>query len=201
MFKFNEKTKTNKGMSYVELIVVLSIFALLSSVAVYNYGDFQSNVDMKNLASDIASKIVEAQKSALNGVLPGGVAPFAAWKPSYGVSFDTSVANDSDGKPFNTKFIYFVDLDNAGNRETLETVNITKNNKISRIDKCTENSCPPVDSDSISSLAVFFKRPDSSANFAGAEVSGSEYIKITIESPKKTTAFIKIYPSGRIQVN
>jgi len=192
MFKFSKKIKTNKGMSYVELIVVLSIFAILSSIAFYNYGNFQNNVDIKNLASDIASKIVEAQKASLNGVLPGGVAPFLGWKPSYGVSFDVATPG---------QFIYFTDLDNAGDRETLETISITKNNKISRIDKCTDNICPPTDSNSISSLAVFFKRPDSSAIFTGADVSGSEYIKITIESPKGATAFIKVYPSGRIQVN
>jgi len=211
MFKLNKNIKMNRGMSYVELIVVLSIFALLSSVAVYNYGNFQTNVDIKNLASDIASKIVEAQKSSLNGALPTKSGYDSSWKPSYGVYFDVT----SDPK----SFVYFTDLgvwdgnnNNTQNSlfdgsfvdctgECLDKIAITKGNKISRIDKCTGDTCPPIDSDSISSLAVLFKRPDSSAIFTGADVSGSEYIKITIESPKGATAFIKIYPSGRIQVN
>ena len=55
--KPNIKIKTNRGMTYVELIVVLSIFAVLSSVAIFNYGSFQDKVDIKNLGSDIALKI------------------------------------------------------------------------------------------------------------------------------------------------
>src|SRR3989339_1856034 len=79
----------NKGMTYVELIVVLSIFSVLSSVAIYNYGDFQSSVDIKNLASDIALQIVKAQKDSLSGLLPLQVVK-TDWKPSYGVQFDLS---------------------------------------------------------------------------------------------------------------
>ena len=59
----------NRGMTYVELIVVLSIFSIMTSVVLFNYGAFQAKVDIKNLASDIALKIVEAQKSALSGKL------------------------------------------------------------------------------------------------------------------------------------
>ena len=50
---FNKKIKKNAGMTYVELIVVLSIFAVLSSVAVFNYSEFQTKVDIKNLANDL----------------------------------------------------------------------------------------------------------------------------------------------------
>ena len=189
-------------MSYVELIVVLSIFSVLSSMAIYNYGAFQANVDMKNLASDIALKIVEAQKSSLNGVLPLAGAPFLEWKPSYGVYFNITTPE---------QFIYFADLDQDGvlynpdcsttNSECLDKITITKGNKILRIEKCTDSACPPFDSDSISSFSVSFKRPNSSAIFSGASLTGSEYIKITIKSPKDNTSFIKVYPSGRIQIN
>ena len=47
-------------MTYIELIVVLSIFAVMSSVVIFNYGLFQARIDIKNLASDIALKFVEA---------------------------------------------------------------------------------------------------------------------------------------------
>lgn len=180
-------------MTYVELIVVLSIFAILSSVAIYNYGDFQANVDIKNLASDIALKIVEAQKSSLSGLLPPvGYNPIDSWKPSYGVSFDTATP---------TQFIYFVDLDNAGDRETLDTIRIVKgNNYIDRINKCTATPCD-LNSNPINSLSITFKRPDSGAVFSDTSITGSDYTQIIIKSPKGNTSFIKIYPSGRIQVN
>ena len=57
-------------MTYVELIVVLSIFSVMTSVVLFNYNEFQAKIDIKVLANDIALKIVEAQKSALSGKLP-----------------------------------------------------------------------------------------------------------------------------------
>jgi prepilin-type N-terminal cleavage/methylation domain len=188
------KIKRNTGMTYVELIVVLSIFAVLSSIAIFNYGDFQAKIDIKNLASDIALKVVEAQNSSLNGLLPlSGYNP-NTWKPSYGIYFDITTPK---------QFIYFVDLNNAGGYEAgselLDTISITKNNYISGINKCNDTACTlPV---AINSLSVTFKRPDSSAVFTGVSVTGSEYIQITIASPKGATALIKLYPSGRAQVN
>src|SRR3989344_6451778 len=83
-----------RGMTYVELIVVLGIFGVISSVVMFNYGEFQDKVEIKNLASDIALKVVEAQKSAMSGKLP--VNPPSGWKPAYGVYFPSvSVDNKS----------------------------------------------------------------------------------------------------------
>lgn len=184
----------SRGMTYVEIIVVLSIFSVLSSVAMFNYGDFQDKVDIKNLASDIALQIVTAQKSALNGLLPQ-VGVFTE-KPSYGVYFNT-VTN-------NKEFIYFIDLNNAGGygggSEWLDTINITKNNYISRIDMYFGST--PIKIDNLP-ISITFTRPDSSAIlYLGLmPFLGFDYVQITIKSPKETTAFIKIYPSGRVQVN
>src|SRR3989339_2191712 len=93
MNKLNKKIKKNGGMSYIELIVVLSIFSAMTSIVLFNYGDFQARVDIKNLASDIALKVVEAQKMSLSGQSPPQeqynlIASPSTWKPSYGVSFD-----------------------------------------------------------------------------------------------------------------
>ncbi len=196
--------KLNAGMSYVELIVVLSIFAVLSSVAVYNYGSFQNMVDIKNLGSDIASKIVEAQKSSLNGVLPVSGSQIPDWKPSYGIYFNINT-NPGGPEPLgdNKSFIYFVDLNNDGiygNGEALDTISITKGNYINTLEECPSNgSCHGLSS---SLLSITFKRPDSSAIFySNGILSVSGYIRITIKSANGTTAFIKIYPSGRVQIN
>jgi len=138
---------------------------------------------------------------SLSGQLPpqpqyGLIVSPLTWKPSYGVSFDLTSP---------TQFVYFVDLNNlsgyeAGS-ESLNTINITKGNLISQIEKCTGVDCPS--GVSIGPLSVTFKRPDSRAVFHsnGTEVSGFDYIRITIASPKEVISFIKIYPSGRIQVN
>ncbi|MFA6177301.1 MAG: type II secretion system protein [Candidatus Paceibacterota bacterium] len=188
-----------RGMSYVELIVVLSIFATLSSVVIFNHGDFQDRVDIKNLASDIALKIIEAQKSSVNGVMPPlGHTPDDPdnWKPAYGVYFDIT-SNDK-------QFVYFTDLDKDNTYsfggELLDTIDITKNNFISNIDTCSVDPCA-LGSESTNLLSITFTRLNSGASFDGATLTGSDYIQIAISSPKGATALVKVYPSGRVRVN
>lgn len=186
------KIKKNAGMTYVELIVVLGIFAVLSTVVIFNYGDFQAKVDIKNLASDIALKIVEAQKASLNGLLPSGYTPIPDWKPAYGVYFSTTTT------ALSKQFIYFADLDNNGiyNESAIDTISITKNNYIFSLNVYPGGG-------TINDLTITFARPDSGAKiyFNNALQLGISYVQITIKSPKGATALIKLYPSGRVQVN
>src|SRR3972149_7323317 len=173
-----------RGMTYVELIVVLGIFAVMSSIVMYNYVEFQAKVDIKNLASDIALKIVEAQKSSLSGNLPpdyystGGYLP--DWKPSYGVHFDASNQKN---------FVYFADKypDNTYNLTTDswgDTITINQNAYISGV-QCG----------GLSVVDIVFRRPDSRAQMKCDA-------QITVSSPRSaSTATITIYSSGRLQAN
>lgn len=203
-FKFLIRN-SQAGMTYVELIVVLSIFSVMTSIVLFNYGAFEANINIKILANDIALKLVEAQKSSISGKLP----PLAqqtfinsTWKPSYGVYFDTATVN-------NKNFFYFVDLvvqnsfyDSSscpGSGECLDNIAITKGSYISRIDSyvgavATQISNP---------ISITFKRPDSSAIFYSnaSLLTGFDYMQITLSSASGAKAYIKIYPSGRIQIN
>jgi prepilin-type N-terminal cleavage/methylation domain-containing protein len=195
--------KRNKGFTYVELIVVLSIFAVLSAVAIFNYNKFQGKVDIKNLSSDIALKLVQAQKAAVSGTV--STLTFTGNnKPSYGVYFNATTP---------TKFLYFADLDNSNSCDTsgcvapnytiggevLSIYNTTKGNKISSL-VINGTSCP-----AISDMTIVFKRPASTAMFnsttplAGCTITD---VVINIVSQDGTnTAMIEVYPSGRIQIN
>ncbi len=204
MINFLKKLNTaklNRGMTYVELIVVLSIFATLSSVAIFNYGDFQARIDIRNLAGDIGLKIVEAQKAALSGTLPSlsqQAYLIPGWKPSYGVFFNLTQNNNY--------FIYFSDLDNSKaysrngcpNTECIDQITITKSNFIEKIESYV-GSTPTL----ITILSITFSRPDSGASFDlnTIPLTGVDYIKITIKSPKGDTSFVKVYPSGRIEID
>lgn len=200
MVKKDKKIQKNKGMTYVELIVVLSIFAVLSSVAVFNYGAFQDRVDIKNLASDITLQIVQAQKASLSGLLPASFP--LNWKPSYGVYFSTSSQNGADNK----NFIYFVDLDSSGTLsagETLNTLSITKNNSISRLDVFYQNGTDTTTGPSLNDLTVSFSRPNSGAVIKSSAllIDVVSYAQVTITSPSGAISKIKLYSSGRVQVN
>ena len=185
----------SRGTTYVELIVVLSIFALMTSVVLFNYGEFQAKVDIKNLTSDIALQIVEAQKSALSGELLSPVSAFAS-KPSYGVYFSPSPS---------TSFIYFADLNNDKiyNDNSLSTINLQNGNFIEKIEKCSGSPTVCVSIENPFLLSITFTRPDSRAFFysGSSELTGFSYIKISVKSPKGPSSGIKVYPSGRIQVN
>lgn len=201
--------KLNAGMTYVELIVVLSIFASLSTVVIFNYSEFQSKIDIKNLSSDIALKVVEAQKSAMSGRQPppaqrGALVGTLNWKPSYGIYLNR-VTDDEI-------FYFFTDLDQnsefdkspcPGSEECLEKVIITKGNRISDLSffnrgDTTQNSLNDHD------LTITFIRPSGSAIFKSTATSfdpaNVDYVQITVKSPKDTTANIKIYSSGNIDI-
>ncbi len=186
-------------MTYVELIVVLSIFSVVSSVVMFNYGGFQDRIEIKNLASDIAQEIVQAQRSALSGLMPASGAA-AGWKPSYGVYFNLSPVTE------NKSFIYFIDQSNAGffdgtgcTGECLSKISITKNNYLESLRVYYLDNT----SASLSNLAITFSRPDSTAKMSGngALLSNVSYAEIRVRSPKNSVAIIKIYPAGRIEIN
>lgn len=208
------KHTSQSGMSYIELIVVLTIFSVLSGVVIYNYGDFQNRIDVKNLSSDIGLKIVEAQKSSLSGVFP----PVAQqsqisynWKPSFGVYFN--LKNQSGPNLDNQSFIYFTDLNSQdelfdgstcpGTGECLEKITITKGSSIQDLSVCYLGSPDPCPMSSIEDLTVVFSRPDSGAILSsmGSKLVGVSYVQITIISPALHTSTLNIYPSGRIQVD
>jgi prepilin-type N-terminal cleavage/methylation domain-containing protein len=229
LFNKFKAIKLNQGMTYVELIVVLSIFAVMSSVAIFNHGDFQARVDIRNLANDIALKIVQAQKESSLGKLP----PLAQqqqgfisqnWKPSYGIFMTIN----SSGGLFtdNKSFIYFVDLDNsppssnpladgvytnnyscpvtAQSKECLEKIIITKGNYISRVDVFYQDGTNSLGlANGLDNVNIVFKRPNAAAilNSTPAPTSTVSYFQISISSPKGATATIKVFPSGKIQVN
>lgn len=194
------------GMSYVELIVVLSIFSAISSVALFNYGKFKAKVDVKNLASRIALEIVRAQKSSLSGQLPPAAQQLLitpAWKPSYGIHFNV-ISEER-------RMVYFADLNQDGNfsetscsfnGECLNKFNLVPIPDVFRLHVFYQDSTSAL----LDDLTIVFVRPDSSAIITSSDpdfdpLKAISYVQITITFPQGVTGRTKVYPSGRIQVN
>ena len=187
-------------MTYVELMVVLSIFAVLSLVAIFNYSDFQDKINIKSLANDIALKVVEAQKSALSGLLPSTEAPTVSpWKPSYGVYFNLATSH--------TSFLYFADLndnnlldDSDCIGECLSKISITQNDSISGISIFYPGDPTAY---ALNDLTVSFTRPNSDAIIKSSSPLGPyiSYVQISIVSQNGSMALIKLYPSGRVEID
>lgn len=198
------------GMTYLEVIVVLGIFSVLSSVALFNYNKFQAKVDIKNLANDIALKLVEAQRNSVSGKYGSGVIP--NWKPSYGVYFNTGTS---------TQFVYFADKNNSGGceasipncppppygpigSEVLDVINITKGNTVSGLQVFGAGGSSCASPLAVTSLSALFKRPSSTPTITStpsSQCTTISYVSINITSPQGNSASIKLYPSGRIQIN
>lgn len=234
----------NRGMTYVELIVVLSIAGIISTISLFNYKEFQDRVDMKNLANDIALKIVEAQKNSISGKLPLTGAPSSTWKPSYGISFPDLASTGNDF------FYLFTDLNQDQTIFESDIIacpsgecnqKITLNNNF-YIDSITYKELvvapdlqgrapvlnnffsifpvaeaaptlpirggnPNREQNILAPFHITFTRPNSGAFFkqdygADAPLPTVEYIHIWLAKKNSSvTSHIKVYPSGRVEIN
>ncbi|MES2315598.1 MAG: type II secretion system protein [Patescibacteria group bacterium] len=203
---FKKTRRLNQGMTYIEIIVVLSIFSILTAISMYNYGAFQGKVDVKNLANDIALKLVQAQKDATGGKIPARIIA-QNWKPAYGVVFNRDTAGLGD-----TAFLYFTDLDSnksfdynsfngtdcTGVGECLEKINITKGNTITKIESLGTGSCGEV-----RAMSATWSRPNLTPTLftVPALACVISAVKISVQSPKGNIGYITIYNSGRVQID
>lgn len=68
----------NKGFTLIEFIVILSIFAIMAAVALFNFSGFRANVGVNNLTHDITLTIRQAQVfgwSTTSGVIDATADP------------------------------------------------------------------------------------------------------------------------------
>ncbi len=213
MFPIPVDAGGQKGFTYVELIVVLSIFATLTSVVLFNYGTFQEKINLRIIGTEVALRIVAAQKSAVAGSIPPQ-APGASWRPSYGIYFNSV---GSQGGADSSDFIYFADLNNdgaygdlscalppaPGGGECLDRISINSGYKISLLKVFYQDGT----SQTLGDLNTTFTRPDSGATFASLMTPITKtvsYVEITMSpasgNQNSSSSTVEVYPSGRIQL-
>lgn len=181
--KKSGKLNYQSGFTFMELIVVIAIMAIMESIIMFNYKDFTSNISLKNLASDIALSIKKAQTLALSGRSDGfaqdtdlDINNFAnRQSPTYGAFF----ANDADGTVQNVhkqnEFVIFKDRDFSGdyyagsdcetvnipgtNTECLDRITVPTKEKIDKICVDVGTQAETCSVNSFKGLAITFKRP------------------------------------------
>src|SRR3989344_1600983 len=116
------------------MVMVITIFTIISGVALFNFGDYSDSISLQNLAHQISLEIVQAQRDAISG---RNAPQFDPDRPSYGVAFSSSPSCVQDF-PCESKFIRFADIDNNGKYETTvdlgEEISITRGNIIEEVD-------------------------------------------------------------------
>lgn len=207
--------KHKKGYTFVELIVVISIFSIIATVIVFNFSDFSTNISLQNTTADIALEIKEAQSDAISGRLTDAVAftigsGLEYFKPAYGIRFDlSSLGNNREFVKFsdlNKDRIYTKDNPNAGcnssNPECFKSIFINGFDTITNLCVRTLGSsqCKEVEI-----LDISFERPFPDAIIIADEdfLNNTDIIEsaeITITSSKQKKRTVVVSSIGSISV-
>lgn len=217
LFIFNS-SKYQSGMTLIELMVVLGIFVMITTITIFNYGSFQSAASMQNLSDDIALSVRKAQNYAIGASGISGTFTYG-----YGVHFsNTPVPVSYYQSGSNKSFVGFVDITGDqkynfnntnicgspnNNNECNELLKINTADLISNI--YINESSSPVPANS--AVDIVFLRPDPKALICyRTAVSPNtcdtstpiSHIKVEISNgkigPDKKTRYVTIWTTGQI---
>lgn len=201
----NKKDRNiRRGFTIMELLVTLSVFALLTTVVLVNFRQVDNSLLLQNVAQQVALVVRKAQISGISvqGINSGGSTVF----PSYGVNFDTSL---------NTVFRLFADLPSGSGNGILNGVACP--GAIVLGDECVQRyvmwrgytikhlcgnqktggilaTC------SLSRLDISFKRPNPDAIIVGDSTTTFSDGEIILQSRLGKTKTIIIWKTGQISI-
>lgn len=208
--------KHKRAFTLVELMVSVSIFAMMTALVVAKYGNFNNSVLLTNLAYDVATQIRTAQtyglsvKSSDGGVFPG----------SYGIYFNLGNSASHSCAPIsNTSFVIYRSIDASGVAGCLDyavdIVNTFRLKQGATISSLCVGSGGG-DCENYSDTSISFKRPDPEAQLSsyceagpyscwtqhpGSNFSANgDYLIITLRSTSGDTRTIMVRKNGQISV-
>lgn len=214
----------HKGFTLVEFTVIISIFAIMASVALFNFKGFKSSVSLNNLSHDIALTIRQSQVFGGETLTAGtggsivldslDVNPVRA---AHGVFFGKT------GNDFDKSFILYKKSDPTALQSyentvdaTTDTITVQGPNRIdgifsspSKLDLVIDPvTRRPVGGTPIGSLSIAFSRPrQEPLMFDGIQPISDNYVAIYLAADAdcqngtcKDSHVIIISRSGQIEV-
>ncbi|MDE1874964.1 MAG: type II secretion system protein [Patescibacteria group bacterium] len=177
---------SQQGFTLIELLVSISIFTIITTVAVFNNSQFNGSVLLTNLAYEIGLSIREAQSYGIS-VRQDAASNFNA---GYGVHFDLT-----------TPTHYTLFEDDAADHvwspadAQLQTFTISRGNKVSKI--CVDGSCSATVAD------ISFIRPDPDAYITVGGIVGAYHgeADICIASPQGMKRLVTVASTGQISAS
>ncbi len=216
---------SQRGFTLVELLVTVSVIAVITAVVSFNQTDYTDRLALVNAASDLELQIREMQ---VYGVSVREYSPNTnLFNYSYGVMFNTNTITGAPGVLGPVNMWSFVDVNNnsrynppggswstcspGGTSECVATT--TLRGGVTIVDLCVINStngqnCRSNGGTSVPGrLDIAFLRPDPNAIITYANTSGTVITfpnhrgaKIQLRSPRGRTMDIFIYTTGQISV-
>lgn len=186
-------TRACKAFSLVELLVVISIFSLISLVILANHSRFNSSVLLTSLSYDIALSIRQAQVYGLSvrGFDPGtGVNTFQV---GYGLRFNSTGS-----------YTFFADTNKSKTYDSgdtvLSTYTLSHTHSIKRFCATTAEQVEVCsDSGALPELDVVFYRPDPDAIISAGGATRYSSAKIVVTSGSQTRTVV-VASTGQISV-
>ncbi len=202
-----------RGFTLVELIVIVGIVTVISSVILAGSARFDNSILLTNLSYEVALSIREAQFSGLYVVefkFGGG----SEFDTGYGVNFyKTNVGGSSN----TTDYILFADIipsgsaigdqvysgDSSGGAEFVKKYSAKKGNYIELF--CGINAISSAEQCSdvaggLTYLNISFYRPNPDANFKSNTGVVYKAAKIYLKSAQGNRRAIRVESSGQISV-
>ena len=119
MFQISNLKFGEKGLGLVEIIVVIFIMIVLSSILVFNFPLVQRSFALSRVSYKVAEVFRRAQDLGLSGVVI--ITDYEERVPAkgYGVYFNRSISE--------TEYFIYADIDEGGN-QSCELINVSEDN-------------------------------------------------------------------------
>ncbi len=179
-----------RGFTLVELVVVMGIITVITTIALANNSRFNGTIFLSNLAYDVALSIREAQVYGLS-VKELRSAGATTFDVGYGVTFSLSSPSS---------YILFTDTNSDHVYESGVDVieeSISFKNGYEIADLCATRS--GTESCGLATLTIAFERPDPDASILSG---GTAYdsARIVIESQDGESRSVSAFSTGQISV-
>lgn len=225
--KINSILKYKRGLTLVELMVVISIFLIITSIAIFNYKNFSSTISLQNLTDDVALSIRKAQSFAIGARGTGLAGDDKDFMKSYGMHFSIN-ENPTGSLSGSSRSFLMYSVDSGGvkkyqdnsdmnsvcggqDNDCVELFDIMTIDKIDKIEAYNGLSLV-LNSSPTASLDVVFTRPDPKAYLCYRLTSNSNEncvqnvssVKITLSNgqidPDYRSKTISIQNTGQISI-